>query len=70
MDADIIGKKIINIRPMTDQEIEEQYWHHDSDNAFAIVLENGVVLFPSRDYEGNGPGVIFGYDGVSHFAIG
>lgn len=70
MDENIIGKKIINIRPMTRLEIEEQYWQHDSESAFAVVLENGVVLFPSRDYEGNGPGVLFGYDGTNHFAIG
>lgn len=70
MDDNIIGKKIIDIRPMTEKEIEEQYWQHDSENAFAIVLENGTVLFPSRDYEGNGPGVMFGYNGINHFAIG
>jgi len=26
----------------------------------ALVLENGTVLYPSRDEEGNGPGAMFG----------
>jgi len=70
MEDNIIGKKIIDIRPMTTKEIKNQYWEHDSENAFALVLEGGTVLFPSRDYEGNGPGVLFGYNGTNEFAIG
>jgi fumarylacetoacetate (FAA) hydrolase family protein len=70
MEDNIIGKKIIDIRPMTKAEIEEQYWQDDHEIGFALVLEGGTVLFPSRDYEGNGPGVLFGYNAMNHFAIG
>lgn len=30
------------------------------DACLVIVLGNGDRIFPSRDYEGNGPGVFFG----------
>jgi len=64
----IVGQKIKTMRPMTRDEMEEQYWDGEGT---VLVLENGVKLYPSRDSEGNGPGVIFGTrpDGT-HFGLG
>ena len=28
----------------------------------AFELDDGTVIYPARDYEGNGPGVMFGYN--------
>lgn len=56
---DIIGHKIVEIRPMTTEEIERENWYPGT-CAVAIVLDNGVVLYPSSDYEGNDAGALFG----------
>jgi len=56
--AQIVGQKIVAVRAMTDAELAENYWH--GERGTAIELENGTVLFPSRDDEGNGPGRLFG----------
>ncbi len=57
----IEGQRILRIRRMTDDEMRNEGWEHEiGDNPVVIVLENGVRMFPSRDPEGNGPGMIFG----------
>jgi hypothetical protein len=37
----------------------------------AIVLDNGTLLYPSRDYEGNSGGALFGFERTTkkHFGI-
>lgn len=73
MSLDFIGKKIVAIRPMTLQELENEGWdndYHRDISGTAIVLDDKTVLYASVDYEGNGPGVIFGYNGTQSFAIG
>jgi len=52
----IVGQKIIEFRRMTPNEIEASGWDNGTD---IIVLEDGTVIYPSRDDEGNGPGVLF-----------
>ncbi len=55
----IINKKIVGMRPLVKEEMEELYWTESpSEIAFAIILEDDQVLVPSRDSEGNGPGFI------------
>lgn len=58
----LVGAKITNIRQMTRGELNAHYW--DDNRGFSpvyvIELDNGTALYPSRDYEGNGGGVIFG----------
>jgi hypothetical protein len=56
-DDHVIGHKIVQVRPMTEKEMQEQYWDRP---ATVIVLDNGTKLYPSRDEEGNDPGCIFG----------
>ena len=52
----MIGQTIKAIRPQTDAERDSEYW---DDSAVVIELDNGVLIYPSRDPEGNGPGVFF-----------
>ena len=53
----------IMMRDATKEEIAE-VWGEDiasyTDDCLVIVLGNGDRIFPSRDSEGNGPGVFFG----------
>jgi hypothetical protein len=61
---EIVGQRIVAVRQLSKREMEEQGWPTRSrygSTAVALVLENGTVLFPSRDHEGNGPGALFGY---------
>ena len=66
------GPKITKIRNMTKQELSNEGWndyHLADDNIVALELDNGTVIYPSRDYEGNGAGVFFGYDKKSKKAF-
>jgi len=55
----IIGAKIRAVRLMTKDELEAQGW--DYETVVAIELDNGAVLYPSQDDEGNGGGALFGH---------
>ena len=59
----VVGAKIVKIRPMTGKEMSSEMWDEDNfgSNPPAIVLDNGTVIYPSRDDEGNGGGALFGY---------
>ena len=56
----IIGAKIVKVRSMTAKEMKDECW--EGRPATAIELDNGIILYPSRDEEGNGPGALFGKD--------
>ncbi len=59
--TDIIGKRIVDVRPMTDQELADEYWEgFEHLEPPVVVLDDGTILYPSRDAEGNGPGSLFG----------
>lgn len=67
------GKTIKEVRPMTDDELESEYWqNHRGARPPVIVLddEHETKLYPSQDPEGNGPGALFGRDDEGGFAIG
>ena len=66
--SNILGKKIIGIRPMTKKEAAALYWEFD-EPVMVLELEGGSLLFPSRDYEGNGGGAIFGTDKTDNFVV-
>lgn len=51
------GKTIVDIRWMSEDEVREMGW---SCGAVVLVLDDGTLLLPSRDDEGNGPGALFG----------
>ena len=56
---EILGQRIVNIRKATAKELLSEGWDKD-DHLQVIVLANGIKLYPSRDYEGNGVGALFG----------
>jgi len=66
----LIGKKLVSIQPLT-RPMAEQFgfdpWGCES--AVVLVFEDGTILVPSRDPEGNGPGCIFGRKGSEHFML-
>jgi hypothetical protein len=57
---DVIGRTIVDVRPLTDLE-EEVVFYGEGWGAHAYVLDNDMVIIPSRDEEGNGPGASFIY---------
>ena len=68
------GQTIKTVRPMTRSELKHEGWLEHPGRLHgakpvAIELENGTILYPSIDPEGNRPGVIFGYDGNHHFQL-
>ena len=62
-----IGTQLIAIRNMTDVELKNEGWneHHRAEDEWKVlVFDDGSVIYPSMDYEGNAPGVFFGYKNV------
>jgi len=53
----IDGARIVGTRALTQVEVDNELW---PETTVALELENGIVLFASRDPEGNGPGALFG----------
>jgi len=51
---------IVKVRRMTDKEMADNGWDGYHTNPPVLELEDGGILFPARDEEGNGPGVLFG----------
>jgi len=58
----LIGKRITGVRAMTQAELSAVGWEDYNADGFypVITIEGGVLLYPSQDPEGNGPGTIFG----------
>jgi hypothetical protein len=62
-DTGVTGHTIARVRPMTEDEMDQEGWEAGRRGVpMALVLDNGVVIFPSRDMEGNGPGALFARD--------
>lgn len=54
----LVGRKIVAVRELTKKEMKREFW--DEDSCTALVLDDGTLLYPSRDPEGNGAGALFG----------
>ena len=52
----IKGKKIVDVRYMTEKERDMLGWRS---RCVVITLEDGTALYPSRDDEGNDAGALF-----------
>lgn len=55
----MLGKKIIGVRYMTEDEADQRGWWS---RGLIIELEGGQTIVPSKDDEGNGPGALFTND--------
>lgn len=55
----LLNHKIVEVRYLTKKEAEILDWYARS---VVFVLDNGVMVFPSADDEGNGPGALFTSD--------
>jgi hypothetical protein len=52
----LVGRKIQEVRYMTEKEADDMGW---CDRPVVILLDDGTMLWPSKDDEGNAAGVIF-----------
>ena len=53
----LIGKKILDVRSMYPEEMEDLMWD-DRQPGAVFTLEGGAMFVPMRDEEGNGPGAL------------
>lgn len=67
----IAGQKILAVRLMNAEESKYEGWedHPAEKNTIVLILQNGLKLYAARDPEGNGPGELFGRDGLMGFTI-
>lgn len=57
---DLIGKKIVALRQLTKSEMDDEGWDEQyAAEVVALVLDNGTLIYASRDEEGNRPGELF-----------
>jgi hypothetical protein len=55
----LLNKTIKMVRYMSDEEQEAMGWYH---KPLVIQLDDGTLLIPSADDEGNEAGALFGQD--------
>lgn len=51
----LLNKKIVQVRYMTEAEQQAFGWYHKS---VVLQLDDGTLVFPSRDDEGNDAGAL------------
>jgi hypothetical protein len=52
----LVGRKIVKVRYLTDEEMEDMGWYS---KPIVLQLDDDTLLFPSADDEGNDGGAIF-----------
>ncbi len=52
----LVGRKIVAVRYMTDEEATDFDWY---DRPLVVALDNGLQFFASSDDEGNSAGSLF-----------
>ena len=52
----LVGRKIVRVRYLTAEEMEDMGWYS---NPIVLELDNGTLVFPSADDEGNDGGALF-----------
>ncbi len=55
----LVGARLVGVRTLSARELAREGWPAD-DHALALVFDNGLIVYASRDDEGNGPGALFG----------
>jgi hypothetical protein len=56
----LVGRTITKVHYLSEDECDEMDWRK---RPLLIVLDNGTMLFPSQDDEGNDGGALFGQAG-------
>ena len=51
----LIGKTIASVRYMTPEEATSNHW---SERGVVIILNDGTMIYPMSDVEGNNPGAL------------
>ena len=60
MNHPFVGQRVTAVRWMNDDERRREGWDFDTNGPPAVVeLDGGLLLYASRDPEGNGPGCLF-----------
>lgn len=62
----VVGRTITNVRWMTKREMEDHMWYQ---KGVILELDDGSIIYPSQDDEGNGPGTMFGFGDGDAFYI-
>ena len=52
----LLNRKIVGVRYMTPEEQKQLGWYS---KALILLLDDGNMIFPSADDEGNGAGALF-----------
>jgi len=56
----LVGRTVTAVRPLRQAELEDLCWEDGYGSiGFAIILDDGQVLIPSSDPEGNSTGHVF-----------
>lgn len=58
----LLNRKIVDVRYLTDEEVENLGWY---EKCVVMVLDDGNMIFPSQDDEGNGAGALFTCDSAN-----
>jgi hypothetical protein len=74
MSTEFVGRRIVEARVMSNEELEAEGWDAQQFGSVPVfVLDDGTLIYPSRDAEGNGPGELFGSktdgDGSYNFMV-
>ena len=64
----LIGRRIAKIRWMTSSELAKEGWPA-RDKVVVLELDDGTIIMPSSDYEGNSSGALFGRDSNGQFYV-
>jgi len=52
----LLNRKIIEVRYLTEKEMEMLGWYK---RAVVFLLDDGTIVYPSKDDEGNNAGALF-----------
>jgi hypothetical protein len=52
----LLGRRIVGVRYMTIPEMQQYFWQT---RALVLELDDGTLVFPAADNEGNDAGVLF-----------
>ena len=55
----LVGARLVAMRRLSARELAREGWPAD-EHVLALVFDNGLIVYASRDDEGNGPGALFG----------